>query len=330
MAQVTFESIKPLIQKQELRRGTVYCTFTCPESGVTADASAPIPRGEGVKDRALDKAKDSLMYSLRRQLQRTVYSFLGSSMGRVASDVLGEGMNAAADKVKYSQEQVEAAVADAFQKTAGKFHWDPARRQWLGGERGSAAAPGDPAAGPAAPAGPSFLERLQQAPLTAPADRQLLARMLVTVARADGELAAEEQQFLGGFMGMPPEAMAQIAKQGEPTPADLQQASPGPTRETAVLLLWALAMCDEELHAGEEARVRAFGEALGLAAEQVNVLRDCAADHVVQAALTHVYGQGAADEATRARVGELAEGLGMSPERLQGLDERVRAQLGAS
>jgi len=341
MAQVTYDSIKPLVAKQEVKQGVVYCTFTCPETGTSADASSPIPRGDGAGNKAKAAVQGSLMVMLRRQLSRVLYSFLGGAMGRAALEIANQGLQAAGEKFAHTQEQIEEGVLGAYQKVADRFRWDPQGQRWVGALPGAgaaaaavapvAAAAGIAAGGGAAAAwatGPGFMERLQQAPVNEPGDRQLLARMLVEVAAADQQLAPAEQQFLGGFMGMPPQAIQQLAQQPALTPGDLAQASQGPARESLILLAWALALADQDLAAAEQSKVLAFGQGLELDPAQVENLRRCCAEQLVEQGLQQVFASGQRDEAMRQELSGLADRLGMPAERVTWLEARAKERLG--
>src|SRR5690606_19468580 len=76
---------------------------------------------------------------------------LGPVMGRLASQLLGQGVEAAAARLQHSPAQVEEAVTLAFAKVQGQFHWDGARQRWVGGAAGGATG----AAGPGAAGAPS-------------------------------------------------------------------------------------------------------------------------------------------------------------------------------
>ncbi len=92
MHEPTYGSIQHLIEAEEQDRNTMKCVFKCPETGATAESSATISQGRGVKNVAKSAVKRSLFSSLRRAVSSTLYSTLGHSIaGRAASGVRSKG-----------------------------------------------------------------------------------------------------------------------------------------------------------------------------------------------------------------------------------------------
>jgi len=126
---------------------------------------------------------------------------------------------------------------------------------------------------------PSALERqLLQAPLSDPADLQALGRALFEVALADGRRVAAEDRLLETWVDEalltdpPPRLMGERAE----APA----ASPGPTRETIVLLAWTAAHADGVLAEPEATAVAGVAEALEVAPERARAQQDAAEAHL--------------------------------------------------
>lgn len=250
-------------------------------------------------------------------------------------------MQQAGEKFAHSQAEIEEGVLSAYGKVADKFRWDPQAQKWVGGLPGAAAAgaavaPVAAAAGIAAggaeaapwSTGPSFMERLQQNPINEPGDRQVLARMLVEVAGADQQLAPAEQQFLSGFMGMPPQAIQQLAQQPPLGADDFGAVTAGPVRESMLALCWALALSDQDVAAAETSKMNAFTQQLGIAPDAAENVRRCCAEQLVQQGLQSVYATGQKDEAMHGELGSLADRLGMPAEHVTRLEAKVRQQLG--
>jgi hypothetical protein len=139
--------------------------------------------------------------------------------------------------------------------------------------------------GTAAPGGggPSprhaFFEHLRAHPITSDHDLDVFVRMLAAVIAMDGQIGDEERQVFATFVG-PGHDLDALAARGSPGEAEMAATTPGPTRETLLLLAWAVALTDSALGDGERALLDWFGRALYLPADRVEALRALAAAQV--------------------------------------------------
>ncbi|HBP22152.1 MAG TPA: hypothetical protein DEA08_30770 [Planctomycetes bacterium] len=317
MSEIPYASIQPLIADQQVNGSSVRVTFRCPQSGFSVDSSAGIKKGQSLSDVAMASAKRSLWWSLRSTLLRMISSSLGHGVaGRVGRDVGNQFLRQAGQGVQYSNEEIQAAVVDAFTRVQSKFRHDG--NQWT-------AAHGLGAEG--APVG-DFQRQLQQAMPSEPYDRGVLARLLVEVAKADGQLAAEEERFLSTYLDPSFGTPRQLAQRPNLTAIELDETSAGAVRETLVMLGWALALSDQNLNPGEQARLDEVASGLKVAAGRAAELRSYAANFLVEQALEHAYPSGHRDERAHAAAIALAGKLGLSQEETERADVRFRKARG--
>jgi hypothetical protein len=169
------------------------------------------------------------------------------------------------------------AVLNAFTSVEGAFGWDEAERRWV------AAAAVPVAAGAGGASGPSprqaFFEHLRAHPITAEHDLDVFVRMLAAVIAMDGDIGEDEREVFASLVG-PGHDLDALAARGSPGEAEMAATAPGPTRETLLLLAWAVALSDADLGEGERALLDWFGRALYLPEDRVAALRALAAAQV--------------------------------------------------
>lgn len=313
MAEISYETIKPLITKQEQIKRSVHCVFRCPVSGTEVASSAGIRRGRGAKDVALSSAKRSFWHSVRNAVAGVLRQILGSgAAGRVGQDVAREVIKDASHSVRYSDDELEAAAVLAFERVVDKFRWD--------GNRWVASSVEDPDS--------AFDQQLGAAPITTQYDKGVLARMLVEVAKADRELKSQEEDFLCEFIEPELGTVAELAKLADLTPVELEETSEGAVRESMLMLAWTLALCDEDLAVGELSRLRTLAKGLGVSDARAEQLQGHAQVFLVDKALGRVYASGSRDAAALSKVMALAKTIGLDATAAERADVRYRKRHG--
>ena len=325
MPEITYESIKPLIAKEELQGSTMRCTFKCPVSDFSVDASGQCRQERSVAGQvaagAARSAKASLMWSLRGAVAGAVGRLLGSGIagqvGRQAAYSATQGMtrSAMSSQVSYSEAQKQAAVVEAFKQVSSSFMWDARNSRWISTKAGGEAVT-------------DFARQLESAPITQRYDAGVLARMLTEIANADGQIGEEEKSFLAGFV--PPEAgsVDDLLKKSPLSKVELEECALGNARETMLMLAWALALTDEDLADEERARLAAHADGLGIAPARAGELKKHAQVFVVDKAIEAAYAGGEADAEARKEITDLAARIGLAPEEAERAEVRYRKRLG--
>lgn len=322
MSEVTYASIQPLIESQQVQGSSVTCVFLCPETQVRAEARGSIKRGRDMGAIAKSSVKRSLFSSLRSSVSRAVSGALGSGVaGRVGQDLSRQVMQQAQQKTSFSSGEIQAAVVDAFQRVAKQFRWDPTGERWLG-------AAGVGAAGAVAEAATDFEKQLQAAPIVEPYDKGVLARVLVEIAAADGQLAQEEQEFLTGFVDPSLGPVAELARKPPLSAVEIEETSAGPVRETMFMLALALAYSDKDMSQQEMDRLRGLGAKLGVSTERMRELIRYAQLFLYEKALERAYMLGSRDEQAFQEAQGLAQGVGLDATAAERVDVRYRKRLG--
>jgi len=278
----TYDDVEPLIGSVDDRGPQLIVTFRCPVTGTEVVGTGDWPQ-PGTAGKVTKQAKATASAMMRDRLASTIRMAAGNTgfgaMGAHAATgaIIGRGATTQRSPDR-SEEARRGAVLDAFASVQDRFGWDEAGRRWVAAEAVPAAAAA-PAGAPSS-AGPSgraaFFDHLRAHPLVTDHDKEILVRMLAAVIAMDGAVGEEEREIFATFVG-PDQDLDALAARGSPGEAEMAATEPGPTRETLLMLAWAVALTDEDIGDGERALLDWFGRALYLAPDRVEAVRALAA-----------------------------------------------------
>ncbi len=312
MSHLNYAAIQPLVASEQVQGSSVAVQFRCPTTGVEASSTGTVRRLNSVKSEAARSVKKNLWSGLRRSVTRAVADALGSgTAGRIARDLTGAGLKQAEQKTAFSKEEVQEGVVAAFQAVQGSFRWNDAQNTWAG----------------VAKASNPFEERLAQSPISERYDQGILARALVELSAADGEISEDEVAFISDFIDPAVGMVAELAKREALSAAELGEATPE-VREAILMLSWACAMSDEDVADAEAQRLVELAEGFGLTAEQNGALRADAQHFLFEQALASVYENGSRNEEAFATANAAAATMGISGERASQWDAAYRKAAG--
>jgi uncharacterized tellurite resistance protein B-like protein len=300
--QITYETIAPLIQNVQAQGRTVNVLFVCPVSQAQVQARQSVSLSNSMGARIQKSAQRSFMYAAQNAIAQTIRSVFGYNVfGRMASDIARQTMYSASSNQNRSLSagEQEEAVIKAFQSVAARFAWDPKRNSFV-----SVAALKD-ALSP-------FDLQLQQAPIQHAYDRMILARMMVQMAMADGNLTAEEEQWLIEFLDPKLGSIASLSTRPPLSTPEFSQVSAGAVRESMLMLVWTLAIADEEFAAQEQQLLQSFAQQLGISSNSIQKIRNASQDYILSQALESIFGWGGHDQYARQKLFELASKIGIS------------------
>ena len=317
MSQITYQTIQPLVASAEQQGSSMRVSFRCPVTGQVIEASGALQRSNTMGDRVAESAKRSVMYGLRNALTRSIRRALGYG---IVSNVVADAARGAASgsgqaSQDYSDDEKQAAIVRAFESVSNQFVWDGANNRFV-----SVQAAGDVMT--------DFMRHLNSAPVNAPYDRGIAARMLTEIACADGTIGDDERQFLAGFLAPEIGTVDSLAQMARLSSAELAETTQGPPRETMLMLAWALALTDESLASDEALRLNEFASGLGISTDRAHELRAYAQIYLVDQALGRAYPGGRRDEQAHAEVMAMAGRLGMDPTEAERVDIRFRKRYG--
>ncbi len=306
MTTPNYSDIETLVASKEVRGSSVSVVFRCPETDVEVPSTGSLKRADGIKAQTARSVKKNMWSSLRRSVTRAVSDALGNgAAGRIARDVANSSMREGEQKTAFSKQEIESGVVEAFVAVQGSFKLNPSTGAWSGVKK--------PANG--------FEKRLAEAPVTERFDQGVLARSLVELSAADGEISADEIAFIADFIDPELGSVEDFAKREPLTPAELSETSEA-ARSSIMMLAWACAMSDDELADAEVARLEELAAGFGLAEEQHAAVRGDAQQFLFEQALAGVYAGGARDEE--------AFQLAMAAAAKMGIDDQRTVQMDAS
>lgn len=312
MAEVTYEQLQNNIAEEKVNGVTVQVTFKCPATDKTYNASATMPRKDGVGARVKQKAKNELLYAAKRgfrSLMRGVFG--GGRAGYAASSVAGSAVGPRGVSVEYDQ---KAGVVEAFKSIRENFAWDAGQKAFVDASEMEGMTS-------------DFDKQLRDHPLASKWDRGVAARMMVEIMAADGDMGDDEREFFEAFATEETGDIEAMLKKGKLANIEMEETTPD-SRATMYMLACAMALTDEVLDEAEQVRLHEFAQALGIRPDREESLKHWASEKVIETTLTACYEDGELDEEERARINKLAEGIGVNEALVAKLDVRVRKRQG--
>lgn len=321
MPEITYENVAPLIFSTQQSDRTLRFAFRCPVSGTTVESSFTLPRDTSLSTRVAATAKRSLLSQVRWSVSRAIRQAFGYSMiGRIIGDVVGsvaDGMTRSVpDTVSVSDSERRTAAVEAFKRVSRSFVWDDKSDRWISTQAAKETLS-------------AFEQQLAAGPITAPFDRSVLSRMLVEVSSADARLSRDEEAFLIDFLDAGAGSPQSLAQRAPLSRAELGETASGPSRETMLMLAWALALCDEELADSERKKLDGYAQGLGLSPGVAQKARINAQTWVLEQVLDRiVHFGGGFTEQTREQVRTTAKRLGMSEDEAAVVEARYQKRKG--
>ena len=316
MPTITIENVNPLIASETNDGKTLTFVFACPAGGTKVTAIHPLNPATGAQSQLGSKVKKAALSSLRGPLSSAIRGAFGRGsvgriMGSIASKSAATAISESAKAQKtptLSQEQRDTAAVEAFTSVSGQFEWDSNRGGWVSSDAAANMMSG-------------FQRQVGGAPIDAPYDQEIAARMMVEVASADGDLQEEERDVLTLFIDPALGSIDELAKRPTLSAAELNEVSAGSVRQSMLAIAWLVALSNDGCDADEAARLESFANALELSEEAAKSMRELAEEFLVDQMMAKELGSGDAAQA-RASIGELARTIGMSSERLERAEAR--------
>lgn len=316
MSDVQYEHIAPLIASTEQQGSSIQVVFRCPVTARDVRASGRLQVEDTLGNKVAESAKRRVGWSLRSALGRAVRQAVGYGIaGGIASDVTTSAVSSVTEggERKYSDADRQRAVVDAFEGVRSEFAWDGQR--FISAEAAGAVQP-------------ALVKQLAAAPVVAPYDRGVLARMLAEVAAMDGQLGADEEAFFSHFITPDMGTLEQIAARPPLSPVELAETTAGPVRDTMLMMAWSLALTDRQVEAAEHERLNRFAQGLAIPPDRAAELMHHAQIYVVDQSLGPVYANGQRDAAAYQQVVALGQQIGLSQDDVEQTDIRFRKRHG--
>ena len=316
MPEITQDNVQPLIADVQASGRRVSVQFRCPASGRVVPAQHTM--GAKAPNRMAQTAQRSVMYEVRRAVGPMLRGIFGNNMmGRMAGQMADSAMRNATMGVTgtgrqtLSNAEQQEAVLEAFRSVAGQFVWDGQNGRWI-----AAAAARDLMS-------PFELE-IADGPIESNYDKQVLARMLVEIAAADGTLVESERAFMTEFLTPDVGSVETLMERPPLTRAELGSATRGAVRGTLLMLGWVMALSDEDFDPAEANKLEHFATGLGLVESQALAMREAGQGFLMDQALERMFTWGGHDAHAREQMYALAAKLGMSRDAAEEAEARYQ------
>ncbi len=301
MSEISYATIQPLIADAKQAGRSMRFVFRCPVSGQNVQASYMFQQDPGMGAKVAAAAQRSVWYEVRRQVGYAIRAAFGYNMvGRMASDVANAAMTASqtgrSTAAQYSEEEKQIAAVEAFRSVASQFAWDSKNSRWV--SRKVLQDTMSP-----------FERQLAEHPVQHPYDRDILARMLVEVSCADGQIAEEEDAFLMEFLEG--SSVEEMSSRPLLTEEELGETSAGPIRETLLLLATVTALSDEQFSKPEQEKLELFARGLGIVGPKRHDVLKKGQTFILDQAMERMFSWGGHDQNARAELQALADRIGM-------------------
>ena len=268
--ETTYEKIEPLIADYQIEGHQIVCRFRIPGSDDTVESKAPIRRIDSTKSKIIKTVKSSAIREARGFAFRLMRQVLGTgTVGRIGHSAVSSAMSASTSGSSgWTSEEKEAAILAAFENVSDEFAFDPESGQWKRA--------GEPS---------EFKAHLLRHPITDKYERDLLTRMMVQMAAADGDLSAAEKEALQNQMGISAMEIDELELVAHPVLVVEFEKLSAPSKATMYLLLYAIALTDAQLTATEKEQLDRFARMMELEGEQLQHLQTMARENILTQAI---------------------------------------------
>lgn len=278
----SYDLIEPLLIESEVEGSEIYCAFEIPGTGEIVESSARIKRTGSVQSDVTRQITRMGSNLLRREASRLVRRSLGGGiLGRLGSSTVRSATRNVQTGFQFTREDKEEAIVDAFKKVAHRFNFDESQGTWTKAPAVTAKTQERPA-----PEQKSAVEeQIENAPLSTRFDREVLARILVELASADGEVEREEQEFLESIVGTEFGSINELMAMEPVSPVECEELSTG-VRETIYLLAWVMSLTDLDVNQSERNILLEYAGMFGFSDQKMEEIIRKAKMYLMESSIT--------------------------------------------
>lgn len=323
----SYASIQALVKGTSLDENGFHVIFQSENSDEEVYSVVPAAMLRPGNDALSLASEKPFVFNVVRSANQLIRQLLGYN---AAVDAAAVAVDARIDQAETRRAQQEASAAAyleagdlplekygdavnfAFQRVMHLFAWDAKNQRWLLTHE---------AQGVSA----ELQRQLKLAPIESAEMRELLVRMLLDVASADGSVHSAEREVLLDFVDREEIATNRSAERGFVSQADLQSARENPERDTLYMLASAIAMADHDFDPSEDDRLEFFARGLGIEPERADQLLEAGQLFFIEQYMVRRFaGRGQLDESDRQELIKLAEQLNFDPDKAELAFERYQ------
>lgn len=248
----SYEDIQAFLEHAEIDGSRIICEFRTPD-GEIVEASARIRKSRSVKSEVQRKVTRVVTNRAKRQASRLVRDILGGGMaGRIGSSVVRSSMSGQTKQFQFTEEDKQEAIVKAFKQVADQFDLEDGRKSGRRGRREKEST-----------TFPRTKEHLKKNKVRSAYDKEVLARMLVQIAQADGDLSDDELDLLDSFVGDRFGSVEDLLEKDPLSKVECEEVEDA-VKGSLFLLAWIMALADGEVASAERELLHEFGALLAL------------------------------------------------------------------
>jgi len=276
----SYEEISKYVLDYQIDGNRVVVEFQN-DAGEVFDSSAIIKRSKTITSQVSKKVGRMAKSQARRHASRMVRSALGGGMlGRIGSQVVRSGVNSVETPGgdNHSQENINEAIAKSFRRVSRNFTIKSANQRVSGRERRMANTDrrGRQVERSASRvADLSFQDHLSKYPISNLFEQDIMSRLLVSVAQADGRIGEDERGFISELLPKKIGTISDIAGRGDISSVEAEELDSN-VKKSIMLLAWAVALVDFELSPSESRKLNEYASLFGFDHAQVSAISDMA------------------------------------------------------
>lgn len=295
--EVTYESIRPYILEETVDGSKVMCKFEI--EGQTFESSTNIKtNSKDGKARVTRMVKNTALGRLRSTVLRVLRRAVGGGFAGTAVSMAGnEAMRQGTDGMKFSKKETEEAVVRAFERIMVDLAYEGGK--WRLAVEFS-----------------EFEKRIKRNPFTKAYDKKILARMLVEMARADGNIEAEEKAFFDDFLNEETGSLGELVRAPAISIVECEEITKD-ARENVFMIVAAVALTDNDFADEEKMKLEEYSQMMDFPEAKHEELLRYAQDYTIEAYIR------ANGEMTRDEIYAFADKIGMD----RGEAERTQIRL---
>jgi tellurite resistance protein len=295
---LSYDQVEPFLVNAEVDGTKIYCEFQTPD-GEIVESAAVLKKTKTVRDQVAKKATRVVKSQARRSATRLIRGALGGGMaGRIGSSVLRgsmRDMGEGALQSDYTESDKQDGIVKAFSRVARQFGLSSS------GERLKERAPRNRGKNEENTSGLSeYHQAIKKAPVRNLFEQDILARLLVEIAGADGQISPEEQEFLKGVLPRKLGTIQDIQRKDPISKIEIEELNDS-VKETIFLMAWSVSLVDYDLDPAESQTLFEYGEVFGLRDHRIRELAKLAKYNCIEQSLT--------PETSRDDLYQLADGI---------------------
>ena len=241
---------------------------------------------------------------MRSSLLRIIRTAVGGGIaGNTASMVGNEVVRQQTSGANFSVADKQRAVVEAFTAISFQLYFDEEDKQWKIARRLS-----------------DFEKRIKSKPITNAYDKKTLARLLIEMAKADGQIAQEEKEFFTEFLDEDTGTFAELMREASLSRVELEEVS-REAKENVFMITVAVALADKDFDEKEEAKLNEVSDMMGIDQRQKDDLIRIAQNYTIESAI-QLSGQMSRDE-----IYVFADKIGMPREEAERAKVRLEKRL---